>query len=447
MTRVAACRPGGPSPGTRRRTLGRPPRTRRRRTRRAPGRCRRGRAAAEWASGWASASGSGWAWGSGPWWGRVARWGSGRSVGLGSCGRVGSCVGRSGGRRGGRRRPASWRASSVGRTSATTVSPGVTVDRRRRGAARCLAGRCSTARSGAGRRGDRRRLGRGTVGAVAECDAPPTTARAGGDACRGGGAGVGGNHVADPAEQQRRCRPAARPRRGRADVRRRGTAQQQRSQERAEVGVDLGQLEVDRHARAALVEVVLDLGGVAAGDAVADVGAEVLVGPAAGVVVELLRVLGEERLAQPLAGAVGQRGDGVGAHAEQRSDVGGLLALDLGVPQHQLPALGQRGERLGGGGVLEALDRGVAERHPGVERLHVVGGVQPRGRPGSGRRAAGGPRSAGRRGRPGRVRRRAAARRAPWRRPRRPGRRRRRPETSWRASRRAASTWRSNRSP
>ena len=42
-----------------------------------------------------------------------------------------------------------------------------------------------------------------------------------------------------------------------------------------------------------------------------------------------------------------------------------------------LPALGQRRERAGGGGVLEALDGGVAERHAGVERLEVVGGVQP----------------------------------------------------------------------
>ncbi len=63
---------------------------------------------------------------------------------------------------------------------------------------------------------------------------------------------------------------------------------------------------------------------------------------------------------------------------EQRCDVGGLVALDLGVPQHQLPALGQGGEGAGGGGALEALDGGVEERHARVEGLHVVGGVQLR---------------------------------------------------------------------
>ena len=57
-------------------------------------------------------------------------------------------------------------------------------------------------------------------------------------------------------------------------------------------------------------------------------------------------------------------------------DLGRLLALDLGVPQHQLPALGQRRERRGGGGVLETLDGGVAERHARVELLEVVGGLE-----------------------------------------------------------------------
>ena len=55
------------------------------------------------------------------------------------------------------------------------------------------------------------------------------------------------------------------------------------------------------------------LRGVAAGDAAADVGAEVAVGPAAQVAVELLHVHGQERLAQPLAGPVGERRDRVGA--------------------------------------------------------------------------------------------------------------------------------------
>ena len=126
---------------------------------------------------------------------------------------------------------------------------------------------------------------------------------------------------------------------------------------------------------------LLDLGAVATGDGRADVGAQLSVGPAAGVGLELGGVLGQERLAQPFAGTVGEGGDRVGAHAEDGRDVGGLVALDLGVPEHQLPALGQRGERPGRGRALEALDGRVDERHAGVEGLHVVGRVQPRGRP------------------------------------------------------------------
>ena len=89
-------------------------------------------------------------------------------------------------------------------------------------------------------------------------------------------------------------------------------------------------------------------------------------------------MLRQEGLAQSFPGAVGQGRDGVGAHAEQGSDVSGTVALDLGVPEHELPALGERGEGAGGGGVLEALDRGVTEGDAGVEGLHVVGGVQAR---------------------------------------------------------------------
>ena len=95
------------------------------------------------------------------------------------------------------------------------------------------------------------------------------------------------------------------------------------------------------------------------------------------VVGQVRDVHGQEGLAEPLAGAVGQRGHRVGAHPEQRGDVGGLLALDLEVPQHELPALGQRGERLRGRAALEAGDGGVLERHARVERRQVVGGVQP----------------------------------------------------------------------
>ncbi len=145
------------------------------------------------------------------------------------------------------------------------------------------------------------------------------------------------------------------------------------------MGVDLGELQVDRRARAAPVQVGVHLRRVASRDRVTDVGAELGVGPAAVVLLQLRRVLGEEGLAQALTGAVGERRDGVGAHGEHGGDVGGFVALDLGVPQHQLPAFGERGERLGCCSALEALDRSVDERHSRVEGLHVVGGVQPRG--------------------------------------------------------------------
>ncbi len=57
-------------------------------------------------------------------------------------------------------------------------------------------------------------------------------------------------------------------------------------------------------------------------------------------------------------------------------DLGRLLALDLEVPQHHLPALGQAGERPGGRAALEGGHRRVLEGHPRVEVRHVVGGLQ-----------------------------------------------------------------------
>ena len=114
-------------------------------------------------------------------------------------------------------------------------------------------------------------------------------------------------------------------------------------------------------------------------DAVADVGAEVVAGSSAQASsVGVLGVHGQERLAQALAGAVGEGGDRVGAHAEQRGDLGGLLALDLGVPQHQLPALGQRRER------ARRRRRSRSPRRrcrgtgtPGSNGVEVVGRLQP----------------------------------------------------------------------
>ena len=157
----------------------------------------------------------------------------------------------------------------------------------------------------------------------------------------------------------------------------------------AEVGVDLGELEVHRRAAAAPLEVGLDLAVVALREPLADVAAEVLGDPAALGLGGLGEVRGQERLAEPLAGPVGEGGDGVGAHPEQRGDVGGLLPLDLEVPQDQLPPLGQRGERLGRGPGLELLHRGVLERHARVELATCRRRWSAWTGRGSGRRAAG----------------------------------------------------------
>ena len=107
-------------------------------------------------------------------------------------------------------------------------------------------------------------------------------------------------------------------------------------------------------------------------------GPEVLVREPAAVLVEVARVHGQEGLAQALAGAIGEGGDRVRGHPQHRCDVGRLVALDLGVPQHELPALGERGEGTRRGAALEALDSRVAERLAGVEGTDVVGGLHAR---------------------------------------------------------------------
>ena len=51
-----------------------------------------------------------------------------------------------------------------------------------------------------------------------------------------------------------------------------------------------------------------------------------------------------DRPSQTFSCPVGERSDSVGCDAEQRRDLGGAPALDLGVPQHQLPPFWQAGE-------------------------------------------------------------------------------------------------------
>ena len=145
-----------------------------------------------------------------------------------------------------------------------------------------------------------------------------------------------------------------------------------------EAVVEVLELEVQPHAGAALVEVTLHLARIASREAAAHERAEVAdrelaVGRGRGD--EVLLQVG---LAQSLARSVRQGRDAVRAHAKHRRDLGGLLALDVEVPQHHLPALGQRRERLGGGGALEAELGGVDEVHAAVELELVVGGTLAR---------------------------------------------------------------------
>ena len=187
--------------------------------------------------------------------------------------------------------------------------------------------------------------------------------------------------------------------------------------------------------------------GLAAGEATARVRAELVVDGRAPVGDLAGEVLLEVRLAQALTGPVGEGGDAVGRQAEEHADLGRRQALDLGVPQDGLPPLGQRPERGGDQGLLEALERGVDERHPGVVERQVVGGTDPVhglravvGHPADGRvevGAEGCVRAAACLGGPA----------GSWRRTPRPGRRPRGVARSWRARPRAAAWCREKSSP
>ena len=110
---------------------------------------------------------------------------------------------------------------------------------------------------------------------------------------------------------------------------------------------------------AAVLQVRLDLGGLPRAETAAHVGAELARDRAAAVVERVLQVLLEVRLPQALARPVGQGGDAVGGQPEDRRDLGRAQPLDLGVPQHGLPPLGQRVERARDDAALEPGERGV----------------------------------------------------------------------------------------
>jgi hypothetical protein len=110
--------------------------------------------------------------------------------------------------------------------------------------------------------------------------------------------------------------------------------------------VDVAQLVRQAAALRALAEVGVHRAAVAPGEPASDVGAET--GPVGRARLGARRqdVRLQVTLAQPLPGAVGQHGHGVGRHPDGASHVPGSLSLDRGVPEHGLPAIGQPGERL-----------------------------------------------------------------------------------------------------
>jgi hypothetical protein len=77
-------------------------------------------------------------------------------------------------------------------------------------------------------------------------------------------------------------------------------------------------------------------------------------------------------LTQAFSRPVGQGGHAVRGEPEERGRLGGLRPLDLGVPEHGLPAFGQRGEGPGDHAPFQVRHRGVGEGDAGVKRLHLV---------------------------------------------------------------------------
>ena len=133
--------------------------------------------------------------------------------------------------------------------------------------------------------------------------------------------------------------------------------------ERAEVGLEVLAL-------VTVGQVGLDLGRVPLAEPLADEGAQVLDAEPAGVRRPGLEVDLEVGLAQAFPGPHGERGGGVGGETEEGGDRGGRLALDLGVPEHQLPPLGQLLERLEDQALVGAVLR--VHREPEIEPVGFV---------------------------------------------------------------------------
>ena len=117
---------------------------------------------------------------------------------------------------------------------------------------------------------------------------------------------------------------------------------------------------------------LVDLRSVTLGKPLADVGSQALGRPLAVLTGGVGHMHLEIGLTKTLTSAVGESGDAVGRQPQQRGDFGRFLTFDLQMPEHELPPLGQRGERLGRGGVLKLVDGGIHERDAGVKGLQVI---------------------------------------------------------------------------
>ena len=133
---------------------------------------------------------------------------------------------------------------------------------------------------------------------------------------------------------------------------------------------DVLRLGGDDRAPRAVAEVVLDLAVIATPEIAAGIRAEPLDRPlAVRAVGDRAQVRLDPCLAQPLPGAEGELSDGRRLHAEQRRDLRRLHLLDLGVPEHFLPALRQRAERLRG---EAAIERVVGRVRVGIRIRHEL---------------------------------------------------------------------------
>ena len=156
-----------------------------------------------------------------------------------------------------------------------------------------------------------------------------------------------------------------------------GPAEQQRRQQAAEAGVDLGELGSQRRATAALLEMGIDLGLLTFGQPSAGPGPEA-VDRGTTAFGGRLREMGlQVGLAQTLPGPEGEGRDGIGSHPQQHSDLGGRLSFDLHVPQHRLPTFGQPGEGFPDQPLLQIGDDRVVTLDRDVVPFHVIAELQP----------------------------------------------------------------------